>query len=254
MDLQSYGESARVLESRDCRLSRSQPMPCKEIGSGSSIQDLMAICRSRSTHLPSPRNSIACLLNKPVSPHIRIGPMRAKVKEKLPMQSAVEPRPTSGLNLAVHFFDFSDKLANRFLTLRTYFRELDPLPLLICPHDDTGPVDGDRRDWQLESQSDGGFSLQAAHFNLHSSTTEIPTHSAQCSRAHSAGDIGMEWGAVILASILYHSPAHHAEQSTKLVLVHGLLEIKGGSDREGSLHGLSLLTASNDDDGSGFIP
>src|SRR6202162_2730072 len=104
MDSQSYVESARVLESRDCRLSRSQPMPCKEIGSGSSIQDLMAICRSRSTHLLSPRSSIACLLNKPVSPHIRIGPMKNKVKEKLPMQSAIELRPNRGTPPSGPFF------------------------------------------------------------------------------------------------------------------------------------------------------
>ena len=52
-----------------------------------------------------------------------------------------------GFHLRFHFLHVRYKLTNRLLALRTYIRELDALPLLIAPHDDTGRVNGYRGDW-----------------------------------------------------------------------------------------------------------
>ena len=69
-------------------------------------------------------------------------------KQGCRVQPAALPRLTVlEFYLGFHFLHVRYKLTNRLLALRTYIRELDALPLLIAPHDDTGRVNGYRRDW-----------------------------------------------------------------------------------------------------------
>lgn len=51
------------------------------------------------------------------------------------------------LTLAFRFLYVCDELTNRLLTPCTYSRKLDPLALLICPHDDTGDINDHRGVW-----------------------------------------------------------------------------------------------------------
>src|SRR6266478_2294285 len=80
-------------------------MPCEAIRNGSSIRGLMATCRNRSTHPPSPRSLTAFLL-KVVRPPTPIRPMRANLRRKQGrrVQPAALPRSTAlGFYLAFHF-------------------------------------------------------------------------------------------------------------------------------------------------------
>src|ERR1700756_5019893 len=108
-------------------------MPCEAIRNGSSIRGLMATCRNRSTHPPSPRSLTAFLL-KVVRPPTRIRPMTANLrrKQERQVQPAALPRSTAlRFYLGFHFLHVCYKLANRLLTLYTHIRELDALARLV---------------------------------------------------------------------------------------------------------------------------
>src|SRR5580700_4795665 len=108
-------------------------MPCEEIRKKSSIQGLMVTCRNLSTHRRSPRSLIAFCL-RILSPQAKIRVVGSDLAGK------TRPRAQLASDLAVHVFDLGHELANRLLSLRTQTCELNPLPLLFCPHDDADGV------------------------------------------------------------------------------------------------------------------
>ena len=64
----------------------------------------------------------------------------------------------------------------------------------------------------------------------------------------------LEWHTCGPASILEQRSTHGPEQGGQFLSVYGLLEKESGADRKCLLHGLSVITASHNNNWSGFVP